>query len=119
MNNPSVLVAVVPSDGDQPIEVKRIDRTLTAFQATIGGGFIEEFGGDGWAGYRDEDGWTNRQPLNHRAVGMAQFAGPTHHGKLFGDVVFFGSADEDGEETDLPQWFISVLEASYPDTKGI
>ena len=120
-----VRVCVVPADTNLPVRVLEIQPTGDAFRKAIGGGWLEGFGGDGWYGYRDEDGCGGL--MNYRAIGLAQFASPANvrlaglgqHRQIWGDVVFFGPADEEGNETDIPDWWISILRSVYPSTEGI
>lgn len=101
----SVKGLVVHPDGE--CEVRGFDG-LADYQAAVGG-FIEGIYGPGWSGFANEEGLLEGLPYNELASAMAALFGWAGEG-LVGPVVFLGPVDGKGGETDVPEFFMLLVE---------
>jgi|ERR1035437_10478237 hypothetical protein len=83
------------------------------------GGWIEGIGGDVggsgthvWSGYVDEEGKIKGLPVNDEATIFAGATGWYGAGSdvLCGPVVIIGPPDEEGDDTDVPQWLLYLAD---------
>lgn len=57
--------------------------------------------------YVDDEGLLKKLPHNTVASGLSFMLGNTPH--LVGTAIVVGGADEDGNDTDIPEWVLSFL----------
>lgn len=103
----SIKVLVVKATGE--CETQNIQPDLYDLQEIVGGP-IEGVYGDGWAAYCNEEGKLLNLPYNAVATELAGSFGwqAASDDVLVGDVVFFGPGDEEGNETDVPQFLVDL-----------
>ena len=87
-----------------------IENTLGAFQASIGGGYIEGVFGKGATVYVDEEGLLKRLPLNARATAFAQRILEDRGVRLYGTALIVGPGDGDGNDTDVRPSVVGYFE---------
>ena len=80
---------------------------LDTLRGLVGGGWLEGVSPDGrwtprWMAYVDEEGKIKGLPINVAATTLAKRLGWPEGDYLVGTVVFVGPADEEGDDTDVP-----------------
>lgn len=94
-------------------EIVDMDITLNSLRAIIDNGYLEAISGwhpyGEWTCYLDEEGKIKGLPLNENATLLAAQAGwvGAMSDVLCGTAIFLGPADEDGYDTDVPDWLIN------------
>lgn len=109
MSQPRVHACIVPANGVHYTDL--IEDSLEVLQGLVDG-FIQGFGISGrWYAYCDENGVYNSKPINWLATHAARSMGWSG-GVLLGDIVFLGYADENGNDTDVPQEVVEAIAAT-------
>jgi len=104
----SVLVVAIDKT-----EVLDIDITLPNLRALLSNGYLEAIYGwhpnGEWTCYLDEEGKLKGLPLNEKATVLAAQAGwpGAMVDVLCGTAIFLGPADDEGYDTDVPEWLIN------------
>lgn len=100
---------LVPADPSLPVTQGRAVTDLDTMKDLIGGGWLEAVSGDDFTAYLDEEGKIKGLPYNPRATALVERLGrPLGSDIICGDVVLFGSPDDEGYDTDIPQRVIDV-----------
>lgn len=107
---PLVKALIIRTDGTH--EVREVEATLDTISLQVGG-YIEAVNGNrpGWHCYVNEEGKLYGLPRNPLADALCQRLGwtPLAGDYLVGNAVFFGPPDEEGEETDVPDFVLLSL----------
>jgi hypothetical protein len=97
--------AVTVRPGGLP-QIVRVEPTLEAICGALDGGQLEAVQGLGWHMYCDEQGELKGLPENIAATALIEAVRPGwmqgNGGPIRGPVIVFGNADDDSEETDVP-----------------
>jgi len=106
-------VLLVRADGTSTVEQPVL--TLAYLQEKVGGSIEVTSGGteDGiWSVYLNDEGKINGLPANERATRIARALNwQGMRGDVFaGDVLFLGPSDENGDDTDVPQFVLDAAE---------
>jgi hypothetical protein len=86
-------------------------KTATEIHAVINGWLEGLAFGDGVFAYINEDGKMLKLPMNKYATMLADFRKVGMHPQdyIAGTIVFFGSSDLDGNNTDVPREFVDLV----------
>lgn len=114
------ILVVTPSHA----EVTEVDVTLGSLRKLIGGGYLEAISGwhpyGEWSCYLDEEGKLKALPVNERATMLAAQAGwsGAMSDVICGTALFLGPTDDDGYDTDVPDWLVEEARSLGP-VKGV
>ncbi|SIS19789.1 DUF3846 domain-containing protein [Microbacterium sp. RURRCA19A] len=95
---------IIPADNTAPLRAAILD-SLEDYQRAVGG-WIEavDIPDLGVTIYVNEEGLIRDLPFNRRATFLWRFHVPqARDARLVGDIVVVGLADDDGENTELPE----------------
>ena len=113
--NPRAVKGVIirPDCSHKVAEFKQLSDYQTAVNGVIDAVRLYDYNGEEVAcAYVDDEGLIKQSPINPLASAISFLFGNTPY--LVGSIVIVGKADEEGYDTDIPEFLLSLVENISP-----
>jgi hypothetical protein len=104
------MITVIRISAEGDVETREVTPgDLDAYRAMIDGGWLEVIQGQGWIAFMDEEGKLKELPVNTVATMSAKYLGWSIPDSLCGPVVFGGTPDANGMDTEVEEHVVTVI----------